>query len=64
MIELLDRLAVIHGSTPEAFRQRDQLDGEYKSKLLMYAQDFGEVAANRLDAYVRSQAGKDVERRR
>jgi hypothetical protein len=64
MIELLDRLKTIRDRTPEAFRQRDLLDGEYKSKLAMYAEDFGEEAAARLDSYVRHQADKDIQRRR
>jgi hypothetical protein len=57
MIDLLHQLA---GVSPKDFRRKDLLDGEYKSKLAMYAEDFGEVAANRLDAYVRAHAEKDT----
>jgi len=60
MIELLHELARSHPRTPEGYRQKDLLDGEYKSKLAMYAEDFGEVAANQLDAYVRAQAERDA----
>ena len=53
MIELLAQLRSVRASD---YRKKDLLNGEYRSKLAMYAEDFGDEAAARLDAYVRHQA--------
>jgi len=46
-----DRTSLIH--------QKDRLLSGYQSGIALYAEDFGEHAANRLDAYVRHQVGKE-----
>jgi hypothetical protein len=57
MIEILERMRQIV-RTPLGFRERDLLDGEYRSKLAMYTEDFGEDQAARLDSYCRHQQGR------
>jgi hypothetical protein len=60
MIDLLHQLSAIqHRHDADVFRQKDLLDGEYKCKLAMYAEDFGDEASARLDSFARHQAGKD-----
>jgi hypothetical protein len=62
MIELLERLEGCRDRTPHGFRQRDLTDVEYKSKLAMYAEDFRDDAAARLDSYCRHQLRKSHSR--
>jgi len=40
-------------------REKDRLLSGYQSGIALYAEDFGEHAANRLDSYVRHQVGKE-----
>jgi len=66
LIDLLDRLQVAdaqldrssQGDRSSLIRQKDQLLSAYQSGLALYAEDFGQHAANRLDSYVRHQVAK------
>jgi hypothetical protein len=67
LIDLLERLRVadaqLHrsgqGDRSSLIRQKDQLLSAYQSGLALYSEDFGQHAANRLDAYVRHQVEKE-----
>ena len=63
LIVLLDELNTTHetlramtrGDRPALVREKDRLLSAYQSGIALYAEDFGQAAANRLDAYVKYQ---------
>jgi hypothetical protein len=46
------------------YREKDLVEGQFKSALAMYAEDFGQEAPNQLEAYAGHQARKDTVRQR
>jgi hypothetical protein len=67
LIDLLGRLQATDaqlgrsssGDRSSLIREKDRLLSAYQSGIALYAEDFGQHAANRLDAYVRHQVGKE-----
>lgn len=61
LVNLLEGLSEVESSLANSqcsdrarlYHEKDRLQGAYRSALAMYAEDFGEVAANRLDAWAR-----------
>lgn len=47
------------GDRTSLIQQKDRVLSAYQSGIALYAEDFGEHAAQRLDAYVRHQVGKE-----
>lgn len=54
-----DRQLARGGDRTSLIQQKDRLLSGYQSGIALYAEDFGEHAAKRLDAYVRHQVGKE-----
>ena len=63
LIDLLEGLAEVEGflrnsqcsDRARLYHEKDRLLGAYQGAIAMYAEDFGEHAANRLDAFARHQ---------
>ena len=67
LIDLLEGLAEVEGflrnsqcsDRARLYHEKDRLLSAYQSAVAVYAEDFGEHAAQRLDAYARHQFGRD-----
>jgi hypothetical protein len=46
------------------YREKDLIEGQFKSALAMYAEDFGQEAANQLETYARHEAKRNAARQR
>jgi hypothetical protein len=60
LIELLVRIKQVKlalskpcGDRARIYREKDLIEGQFKSALAMYAEDFGQEAANQLEMYAR-----------
>jgi hypothetical protein len=66
LINLLEGLARVQGFLANSqcsdrarlYHEKDRLQSGYQSAIALYAEDFGEHAALRLDAYARAQLGR------
>jgi hypothetical protein len=63
LIELLGRIKQVKialskpcGDRARLYREKDLIEGQFKSALAMYAADFGQDAANQLEMYARHEA--------
>lgn len=59
-----ERIIALLGERPPTPREKDRVSVQIGSALLLYAEDFGQEAANHLDSYCRYQADRDRRRER
>jgi hypothetical protein len=67
LIDVLGRLQTVEsqlrrkasGNRIQLVQEKDRLLSSYQSGIALYAEDFGQHAANRLDAYVRHEVDKE-----